>query len=154
MSHLTRMLWEPILAAGLLFLVGCAKEPVRVNMVLAAAPNVNPDSSGQALSVVVRVYQLKDKGRLEAADFNAVWKSDRDILSDDFLDLQEYVVQPGAQELLEIRANPLAAYLGVVALFQNHTGNTWRQIIPIRGDNPKIRLSLREQNIEISSVSE
>jgi len=148
-----QLLWPVVLAAGLLLLIGCTKQPARVNVALSAASNVNPDSSGHALSVVVRIYQLKDKGRLETADYNAIWKSDREILSEDFLDRQERMVQPGTQEMLEIRTHPMAAYLGVVALFQNPRGDTWRRIVPVQGKNQKIRLDLREQNVEIISVN-
>ncbi len=152
MRNASRLLLSLILAAGSLFLAACPKEPARVNMVLAAAPNVNPDTSGQGLSVVVRIYQLKDKGRLEAADYNAIWKTDKETLSDDFLDRQERVIQPGTQEMIEIRANPMAAYLGVVALFRNPTGDTWRKIVRISGGNPQIKISLSENSIDLTSA--
>ena len=152
MRGFRRLLWLPMLGAGLLLMTGCPKEPAQVNLVLAAAPAINPDPSGQPLSVVVRIYQLKDPGRLETADYNAIWKSDKETLSDDFLERQERIVQPGSRETLEIRTNPLAAYLGIVALFRNPSGDTWRKIIPLRGKNPKIGISIREQSIEISSV--
>ncbi len=141
-----------MIIASLFLMMGCPKEPVRLNMVLAAGPNINPDPSGASLSVVVRVYQLKDKGRLEAADYNAIWKSDKETLSDDFLDRQERIVQPGTQEMLEIKASPMAAYIGVVALFRNPTGDSWRRIIRISDKTPKIKLSLREQSIELTSA--
>jgi type VI secretion system protein VasD len=141
-----------ILTVSLLFVLACPKEPARVNMVLAASPNVNTDAGGQPLSVVVRVYQLKDKGRLESADYNAIWKADRETLSDDFLDRQERIVQPGTQEMLEVRANPMATYLGIVALFRNPSGDSWRRVVPIKGKAQKISLSLREQSIELNSV--
>ena len=154
MKNCRRLLWLLIPCAVLLILTGCPKEPAKVNIVLSAAQNVNPDPSGQPLSVVVRIYQLKDPGRLETADYNSIWKSDKETLSDDFLDRQERIVQPGARETLEIRANPMTAYLGVVALFRNPSGDTWRKIIPVRGKNPKIVFSIREQSIEISSVDQ
>ncbi len=153
MRKSSRLFWWLLVCAGLFFVTACPKEPARVNISLAATSNINPDPSGQALSVVVRVYQLKDKGRLEAADYNSILKSDRETLSDDFLDRQERVVQPGTQEMLEIKANPAAAYIGVVALFRNPSGESWRKIIPISGKTPKIRLTLREQNIELVSAS-
>jgi type VI secretion system protein VasD len=152
MKDLRRLLWLLVPCVGLLILTACPKEPARVNIVLSAAQNVNPDPSGQPLSVVVRIYQLKDPGRLQSADYDAIWKSDKETLSDDFLDRQERIVQPGARETLEIKANPLTAYLGVVALFRNPSGDTWRKIIPVKGKNSKITLSIREQSIEISSV--
>jgi type VI secretion system protein VasD len=152
MKNGSRMLWWLVLGASLLLPMACSKQPVRLNVVFSAAANVNPDSSGQGLSVVVRVYQLKDKGRLETAQYGAIWKSDKETLSDDFLDRQERVVEPGAQQEIDIRANPDAAYLGVVALFRNPSGDSWRRIIPIGGKNATIRLSLREQSIELSPV--
>jgi type VI secretion system protein VasD len=151
MKKAHQMLFWFVLGASLILLTACPKE-VRLNMVLSAASNVNPDPSGQALSVVVRVYQLKDKGRLETADYNAILKSDKETLSDDFLDRQERVVQPGTMEMLDIKPNPNAAYVGVVALFRNPTGDTWRKIIPIKGKNLTIRLNLRDHSIELGSA--
>jgi type VI secretion system protein VasD len=143
-----------LFSLALVCLAGCPKEPVKVSIVLNAASNVNPDTQGQALSVVVRIYQLKDKGRFESADYNAIWKSDKDTLADDLLERQERMIQPGTQEMLEIQANPAANYLGAVALFRNPTGDTWRKVIPIRKNAAqKVGLSLREQSIEIVATS-
>jgi len=140
------------IALSMVLLAGCPKEPVKVNMVLNAATNVNPDAGGQPLSVVVRIYQLKDKGRIEAADYNAIWKSDRETLSDDLLERQERVVQPGTQEMLEIQANPMANYLAAVALFRNPSGDTWRRIIPISKNRAqKLTFTLRENTIELTA---
>ncbi len=143
-----------LVCAGLILLTGCPKEPTRVQMIMNASPDLNPDPSGQALSVVVRIYQLKDKGRLETADYNAVWRSERETLSDDLLDRQERILQPGTQEMLEIRANPMAGFIGVVALFRNPTGDTWRRIVPVgKGKTQKITISLRQQGIDVVSTS-
>ena len=149
-SH--RLLFCIPIALSVILTAGCPKEPVRVNMVLNASTNVNPDAAGQALSVVVRVYQLKDKGRIEAADYNALWKSDRETLSDDLLERQERVVQPGTQEMLEIQANPMANYIAAVALFRNPSGDTWRRIIPIsKNKAQKLTFTLRENTIELTA---
>jgi type VI secretion system protein VasD len=149
-----RLLLWILSSLALVCLAGCPKQPVKVNIVLNAAANVNPDAGGQALSVVVRIYQLKDKGRFEAADYNAIWKSDKDTLSDDLLERQERMIQPGTQEMIEIQPNPAANYLGAVALFRNPSGDTWRKIIPIRKNAAqKVGLSLHEQTIEIVASS-
>jgi type VI secretion system protein VasD len=152
MKRLYRFLLWSLVGATSLLSIACPKAPARVNISMSASPNINPDPAGQALSVVVRVYQLKDKGRLEAADYNAIWKSDKETLSDDFLDRQERVIQPGTQEMMEVKANPMAAYLGVVALFRNPAGDSWRKIISISGKTPKIKISLNEHSIDVTSV--
>jgi type VI secretion system protein VasD len=149
---------HPIVLSSLLLLalimsIGCSKEPPRVAIVLNAGADVNPDQSGQALSVVVRIYQLKDKGRMESADYNSIWRSDTQTLSEDLLERQERIIQPGTQEMLEIRVNPSAAYLGIVALFRSPTGDTWRRIVPVgQSETQRITLALRGQNIEIIST--
>jgi type VI secretion system protein VasD len=131
---------------------GCPKQPTQVSMVLNAGADLNPDQNGQPLSVVVRVYQLKDKGRLESADYNAILKSERETLSDDLVERQERVVQPGTQEMLEISANPAARYLGIVALFRNPAGDMWRRILLVsQSKTQKINITLRAQTLEVTS---
>src|SRR5579863_1218414 len=140
MNGTNRLLGCSVLAAVLFAPKGCPNKPAAasaVNVVIAADSDLNPDPSGQALSVVVRVYQLKDKGRLEAADYSSIAKSDKDTLSDDYLDRQERVLQPGSQETLQIKTNPMASYLGIVALFRNPSGDSWRAVIPISGKKPR-----------------
>jgi type VI secretion system protein VasD len=140
-----------LLCAGFLSFTACPKEPARINMVVSAANNVNPDAGGKPLSVVVRIYQLKDKGRLETADYNSLVKADT-ILAEDVLEKQERVVQPGTQETIEVQANPTAAYVGVVALFRNPTGDAWRKIVPIpRSKLLKLNISLQEHSIDVVS---
>jgi len=154
MKTASRLLSWIFLGLSVVVLTGCPKQPAKVNIVLNAASNVNPDARGQALSVVVRIYQLKDKGRFESADYNAIWKSDKETLSEDLLERQERMIQPGTQEMLEIQANAQANYIGAVALFRNPSGDSWRRIIPIKKNAAqKIGLTLREQTIEIVSSS-
>jgi type VI secretion system protein VasD len=139
-----------LLSLSLIGVLGCPPAPTRVSMVISATNNVNPDVGGQSLSVVVRLYQLKDKGRMETADYNAIWKSDKETLSDDLLERTERVVQPGTQEMMEVQPNPSASYLAVVALFRNPSGDTWRKIIPLKkGAAQKFGVTLQDQNVEI-----
>jgi type VI secretion system protein VasD len=154
MKTACRLLSWILLGLSVVLLAGCPKQPAKVNIVLNAANNVNPDAGGQALSVVVRIYQLKDKGRFESADYNAIWKSDKETLSEDLLERQERMIQPGTKEMLEIQTNSQANYIGAVALFRNPSGDSWRKIIPIsKNTTQKIGLTLREQTIEIVSGS-
>ena len=49
-------------------------------------------------------------------------------------------------------ANPAANYIGVVALFRNPQGDSWRRVIPVgKGKTQKVNLSLQEQNIVLTS---
>ncbi len=152
MGKLFRFLACLLACAGAALLAGCPKEPARISMVLNGGADLNPDPAGQALSVVVRVYQLRDKGRLESADYNAILKSERETLAEDLLQRQERMLQPGTQEMLELTADPMARYIGVVALFRSPSGDSWRRIVPIgTGKTQQISLFLRGQNLEVTT---
>ena len=153
MKMLRRLMSLLALVACLGFLTACPKQPARVNILIAAASNANPDPAGRGLSVVVQIYQLKDRGRFETADYGAILKKDRETLSDDYLDSQERVLQPGDQKVLEFSANPMAAYIGVAAMFRSPSGDSWRAIIPIKGKKPKFAVNLRENSIELTSLA-
>lgn len=153
MNNTRRWLASVVTMLCALAAAGCPKQPARISMVLVGGADLNPDQNGQPLSVVVRVYQLKDKGRLESADYNAILKSERETLSDDFIERQERVVQPGTQEMLEISAGPTARYIGIVALFRNPVGDTWRKILPVtQGKTQKVSLTLRAQTLEAATI--
>jgi len=143
----------PLCLTLFISLTGCPKKAVNVELLLDATASVNPDPQGQPLSVVVRIYQLKDKGRLEKADYTAILKSDKSTLADDLLDTRERVLEPGKTETVPLQPDPAARYLGVVALFRAPVGDSWRRIVPIRGKDEKISLSLQGQTIEVTSVS-
>jgi type VI secretion system protein VasD len=154
MTKSLKILCGSLLLLSLVFVLGCPPAQTRVNLVINAANNVNPDVGGQSLSVVVRIYQLKDKGRMEAADYNAILKSDKETLSDDLLERQERVVQPGTQEMMEIQANPSAAFLGVAALFRNPSGDTWRKIVPLaKSKTLKFGITLQDHSVEVTPTS-
>jgi len=143
-----------VAAAFLLFfnqLTTCgAKKPVRISVAIAAGPNLNPDASGNPLSVVVRIYQLKDRGRFESADYDTLWKNEKEALADDLLQQLERVIRPGSQEIVDIQENPAATFIGVVALFRNPSGDSWRKIIPVSTKARSISVTLHDYAVDIA----
>jgi type VI secretion system protein VasD len=142
---------------GLIFLLllvpfaACgAKKPVQISVAISAVSNLNPDSSGNPLSVVVRIYQLKDRGRFERADYDALWKNEKETLADDLIQQVERVLRPGSQEIVAFQGNPAAAFIGVVALFRNPSGDSWRKVIPISSKVGKFSVTLHDYVVEIA----
>ncbi len=149
MRYVARLLCWFSIFASLILCCACPKQAARVNMTVNAAADINRDADGHPLSVVVRVYQLKDKGRLESAEYGALLKSDTLVLAGDLLESKERILQPGAQDILEINSKPETNYLGIVALFRNPSGDSWRKIIPVKGKDLKITVSLRAAGIDV-----
>jgi type VI secretion system protein VasD len=125
------------------------KKQVRLNVAISAASNLNPDPSGNPLSVVVRIYQLKDSGRFERADYDALWKNEKETLADDLIQQIERVIHPGSQEIVDVQANPAAGFIGVLALFRNPSGDSWRKVVPVRSKVKGVSVTLHDYVVEI-----
>jgi len=107
---------------------------------------LNPDEHRRPLAVVVRLYQLVDDERFQSASFNDLWKNDQQVLGDQLLQRQEWVVIPAQEKSVAITRRPETQYIGVVALFRRPEHSVWRVVHQVRlrsmfSSPYKIRLS-------------
>lgn len=132
---------------SLIFIGGCASGPVAYKIRTAGDPVINRDESGNSLSVVVRVYQLKDRKEFSKLSFEALssGRSDEELLGSDLIERSEVVVVPGAQSFAAAALTPETKYVGVVGLFRQPDLNHWRYLIKadsIRSNSVGISVSL------------
>lgn len=135
------MLSSPNAWCGLWLLVllsACAKSAAAptactlpTKMQLAASERINPDSAGEALPTVVRLYQLKEIVRVEESDFTAIWETPEESLGPDLVKVQEFTLFPGKSETVDVSLGPDTKYVVGVAIFRRPTGNQWRSVIPL-----------------------
>jgi type VI secretion system protein VasD len=121
------------IACGLV-LAACAtsrsdEPPVRTKTYLQAEGDLNPDPSGRASPVVVRVFELKSDAEFGTADFFALYERERETLGSSLLSRQEYVLKPGAREELWLPVPRGTAYIGVVAAFRDIRSTKWRTVV-------------------------
>jgi len=87
------LLWPGRLAVVCPCTVPCPlPEPVRVS--IRAAGRLNPSESGEALATTVRLYQLKDVSKLQAASLEQILDNDRAVLGDDLVSVKEITLYP------------------------------------------------------------
>jgi type VI secretion system protein VasD len=127
---------------------GGAPGPIDVEIV--AAERLNPDEANQSLPTLVRLLQLKAAGKLEAADFGAVYRGDKEALAEDLLQVDELVVSPGETVSKRLTRDKEAAVLGVVGVFRRPSGGTWRRIVELpRGSRAaKVLVRLEDYRVE------
>lgn len=98
-----------------------AKKPQKVTLRLHAGQVLNTDASGQSLSVVARIYKLRQKDAFEQAPMTAFQDakaSGSPELAADTIEAREVVLTPGQKyEVVETLPSEVA-YIGVVALFR------------------------------------
>lgn len=127
---------------------GCGKPYTRVT--LQSMEKLNLNNRGESLSVVVRIYQLKNKERLERADFLSLWQDEASVLGEDLVERNEITLYPETDKVLEVSRKEEAIFLGVAAFFRKPSGNSWRQIIPLVKKRQKTYIILEEETITLS----
>jgi type VI secretion system protein VasD len=128
--------WAGLLAAGW---VGCKSPapaqlpapPSRFELRAQAAPGINRDAAGNPLSVVVHLYQLKDRTAFSRLSFDqaASGRPEAELLGGDCLGRTELVMVPGGLHASTEDLLPGARYLGIVALFRHPDPHCWRYLV-------------------------
>jgi type VI secretion system protein VasD len=99
-------------------------EPIRVS--IRASDRLNPGESGESLATTVRVYQLKDVSKLEAATLEQLLDNDRAVLGDDLVSASELTLYPGEAAVPSLSRREGAVFLAMVAFFRHPSGSAWR----------------------------
>lgn len=101
-------------------------EPLRVTV--GASRLINPGERGEALPVLVRLYQLKATSKFQEATVDELLDRDKEVLGAELVDMSEVTVNPGDRLQPAVTRNRDARFLAAVALFRKPSGGTWRVI--------------------------
>lgn len=96
-----------------------------VSLSVIASPAINPTTEGEPRPVQMRIYQLKDDVKLQAATFEQVWKEDAAVLGQDILKRDEVFVYPNTRTDVKFDRDPTASHIVGAALFRNPKGKSW-----------------------------
>ncbi len=152
---------------ALLALLGCATallttgcggappKPTPAIAALVAAPDVNPDNEGHASPIVVRVYELKEEGAFNNADYFALVDKEQETLGTSLVSREEYELQPGDMRTLELKVPPEARYLAVAAGYRDIRSAHWKALSPTpeKGLKDMVRKQKLTIRVERSAVS-
>ena len=98
-----------------------------------ADQNINRDISGQSLSVVVRILQLRDRGEFTRLSFEGVTnRNDADLFPKDLVAASEMVVMPGTTQEITDKLLPETKYVGVIGFFRRPDAQYWRMLYDAR----------------------
>lgn len=128
----SRRIWGLWIACVAIALAGCASKPskpVATKAVLSASEDVNPDASGRASPIVVRIYQLSGDTEFNNADFFALYEKDKEILGTSLIAREEKTLFPGQQLESDIPLSPDARFVGAVAAYRDLGASRWRALI-------------------------
>jgi type VI secretion system protein VasD len=123
-------------------------QPAPIDVTLQGAARLNPDQDGQSLPTSVRLYQLKGKGKLEAAEFDQLYRNEKAVLGEDLLRVEEVTVSPGETVRKQLPREPGCGALGVVAVVRRPSGANWRVVSELPEKSPQLVFVLEEYRVE------
>jgi type VI secretion system protein VasD len=125
------MIRAAMVAVALAALAGCASspKPTPVKATLVAAADVNPDIEGHPAPIVVRIYELKEEGAFNNADYFKLVDREQEALGASLIAREEYELQPGETRAWELRIPPEAHFLGVAAGYRDLANSRWKALL-------------------------
>jgi type VI secretion system protein VasD len=132
----SRRIWGAWIACLVLVLAlalaACAAKPpkpVETKAMLAASEDVNPDSTGRASPIVVRIYQLRGDTEFNNADFFTLYEKDKETLGASLIGRDEKTLFPGQQLEIDLPLSQEARFVGVVAAYRDLGTSRWRALM-------------------------
>jgi type VI secretion system protein VasD len=128
------------------------KPPATLALTIMGGATQNPDGSGTAEPVVVRVYPLASSGKFSAADPYSMMGNATTLLGTDLAGpADQVIVAPGATVKVDQRLPDGAQALGIVVLFRSIDQAHWRVLTPLVA-NQTNKLTLRIDGLTATLV--
>ncbi|GAA4359935.1 hypothetical protein GCM10023151_11290 [Kangiella marina] len=113
---------------------------------------VNPDPSGRASPLVIKVYQLNDKLAFETKDFFSIYDATDKDLAKAIVTQKEYQLNPGHEIHQGLVTDPQTNYIGIVAAFRDIEIAKWRAVAKvIPGEEHKVVFTLKGVTIDVAA---
>lgn len=92
---------------------------------------VNADEAQTPLATMVRVYQLKDRQKVDAADYQMLLREADTVLKEDIVASKSLLVMPKGSVMLNMPMDEEAQYVAVIGLFNRPDlkNNTWQLVL-------------------------
>lgn len=103
----------------------------------------NADEGQTPLATMIRVYQLKDRQKIDAADYQKLLRDADSALKEDRVASKSLLVMPKGSVILNMPMEEDAKYVAIVGLFNRPDlkNNTWRLVLSLDDldpDKPRI----------------
>lgn len=125
-------------------------KPSKLELSAVASADLNPDASGRASPLVVRIYALRSLAEFEKADFFALYEKDEQVLAADLAKRDEFVLKPGESVLQPREYPPDVRFIAVMGAYRNVEKSTWRATAKLpEGASGVVRIEAGQKAVAI-----
>lgn len=124
--------------------------PPQLRIDVSSSSNANRGPAGQALPIVVRLYELKAQGAFSGADFFSLYDRESETLGGELIAREELTLAPGQSGQIDKPLDTEARYLGVLGAFRDIDRASWRSLVPlISGKNNDLDVVVGPTSIRV-----
>jgi type VI secretion system protein VasD len=128
-----------------------------MNLDFVSRSSSNTSGTGQSLSTVVRIYQLKTPEAFDQLDYAQLQTNDMDMLKADLLASTDLVLRPNANASISEPMNDHAEYVGIVAFFRNDGRDAkWKLVIPKKQwkKSDPVKIEVQDSSLSIAGSND
>lgn len=105
-----------------------AKEPMRLEVAIQAADDLNVDLKGRGAPMLLRVYELKSDVAFQEADYFGIQNTAKAVLGADLLNVDQFIIRPGETREIKRKSNPDTTAIGIFAGYRDLPNSVWRVV--------------------------
>ncbi len=127
-----------------------------MNLDLMSRSSLNTNGTGQSLSTVLRVYQLKTPQAFDQLGYAQLQGNDLDALKPDLLTTTDVVLRPNASASLSEPMDENAQFVAIVAFFRDEgRESTWRLVIPKKQwkTTDPVKVEVRDNTLQLAGTN-
>jgi len=128
-----------------------------MNLDFVSRSSSNTSGTGQSLSTVVRIYQLKTPQAFEQLDYAQLQTNDMDTLKADLLGSTDLVLRPNANASISEPMSDNAEYVGIVAFFRDDGRDSkWKLVLPKKQwkKTDPVRVDVRDSSLSVAGIDD
>ena len=111
--------------------ISAVPKPQRITLRMHAGQALNTDDKGQSLSLVARIYKLRDYAAFSRTPYEAFKDSSPSghSLGSEVVEMREVVLTPGQRYEVVETLPPAATHIAIVALLRSPDPQRWKFIV-------------------------
>jgi type VI secretion system protein VasD len=129
-----------MLLPAVLLLAQCGpkpKPPAVLTLTMVGGADQNPDPTGAAAPIAVKMYQLSATAKFSSSDWTALTEQEQATLGlEEAAPSQQFVVAPGETQTQTVTLKMGVTNIGIVALFRDIDHAQWRGMAPAADSGP------------------
>ena len=128
-----------------------------MNLDFVGRSSANTSGTGQSLSTVVRIYQLKSPQAFDQLDYAQLQANDMDALKADLLGSTDLVLRPNANASISEPMSDDAEYVGIVAFFRDEGRDSkWKLVVPKKQwkKTDPVKVDVRDSTLSVAGMGD